>query len=107
MVLKSFSLSNCKKLRGSQSKKCTFKKTKDLVGRVSVSTPERTRSHSMQSHIGLFKETRFVTHAFPWPTCYCCSVAKLYPTLCDPMDCSTSGFPVLHCLLDFDQIHVH
>ena len=29
--------------------------------------------------------------------CYC-SVAQSCPTLCDPMDCSTSGFPVLHCL---------
>ena len=28
----------------------------------------------------------------------CCSVAKLFPTLCDPMDCSMSGFLVLHLL---------
>ena len=28
-------------------------------------------------------------------------------TLCDPMDCNTPGFPVLHCLLEFAQIHVH
>ena len=28
----------------------------------------------------------------------CCSVAKSCPTLCDSMDCSTSGFPVLHYL---------
>ena len=27
--------------------------------------------------------------------CYC-SVAQSCPTLCDPMDCSTPGFPVLH-----------
>ena len=27
--------------------------------------------------------------------------------LCDPMDCSTSGFPVHHQLLDLAQIHVH
>ena len=27
-----------------------------------------------------------------------CSVAKLCPTLCNPMDCSTPGFPVLHYL---------
>ena len=27
--------------------------------------------------------------------CYC-SVAQLCLTLCDPMDCSTPGFPVLH-----------
>ena len=37
----------------------------------------------------------------------CCSFAKLCPTLCDPMDCSTPGFPVLHQLSDFAQIHVH
>ena len=33
-------------------------------------------------------------------------VAKSCPTLCIPMDCSTSGSPVLHCLLEFAQIHV-
>ena len=36
-----------------------------------------------------------------------CSVSKLYPTPCDPMDCSTPGFSVLHCLLEFAQTHVH
>ena len=36
----------------------------------------------------------------------CCSVAKSCLTLCDPMDCSISGFPVLHCLLEFAQTHV-
>ena len=30
----------------------------------------------------------------------CCSVAKSFPTLCDPVDCSTPVFPVLHHLLD-------
>ena len=28
----------------------------------------------------------------------CCSVTKLHPTLCDPVGCSTPGFPVLHNL---------
>ena len=28
-------------------------------------------------------------------------------TLCDCMDCSTPGFPVLHYLLEFAKIHVH
>ena len=32
--------------------------------------------------------------------CYC-SVAKPCPTLCDPMDCSMPGFPVLHYLPEF------
>ena len=27
--------------------------------------------------------------------------------LCDPMDCSTPGFPVLHFLLEFAQTYVH
>ena len=35
------------------------------------------------------------------------SVAQLCPTLCDPMDCSTPGFPVLHRLLELAQTHVH
>ena len=35
------------------------------------------------------------------------SVAKLCPTLCDTVDCSLPGFPVLHCLLEFAQIRVH
>ena len=37
----------------------------------------------------------------------CCSVAKLCLTLCNPMDCSTPGFPVLHRLPEFAQVHVH
>ena len=27
--------------------------------------------------------------------------------LCDPMNCSMPGFPVLHCLPEFSQTHVH
>ena len=37
----------------------------------------------------------------------CSSVAKSCLTLCDPMDCSTPGFLVLHYLPEFAQIHVH
>ena len=35
------------------------------------------------------------------------SVAQSCPTLCDPMDCSTPGFPVHHRLLELTQTHVH
>ena len=28
-------------------------------------------------------------------------------TLCNPVDCSTSDFPVLHYLPEFAQTHVH
>ena len=37
----------------------------------------------------------------------CYSVAPLCLTLCDSMDCSTPGFPVLHYLLELAQMHVH
>ena len=37
----------------------------------------------------------------------CCSVTRSGPTLCDPMDCSTPGFPVLHHLLESAQTHFH
>ena len=36
-----------------------------------------------------------------------CSVAQSCPTLWDPKDCSTPGFPVLHQLPEFAQTHVH
>ena len=39
--------------------------------------------------------------------CYCCSVSQSCPTLCDPKDCSTPGFPVLPYLMEFGQTHVH
>ena len=39
--------------------------------------------------------------------CCCCSVAKSCPTLCDPMDCSMPGFPVLYYLPYFAQTHAH
>ena len=35
------------------------------------------------------------------------SVTQSCLTLCDPMDCSTPGFPVHHQLLEFTQTHVH
>ena len=36
----------------------------------------------------------------------CCSVAQSCLTLCNLMDCSTPGFPVLHHLPEFAQTHV-
>ena len=36
-----------------------------------------------------------------------CSVVQSCSTLCDPMDCSTPGFPVLHHLPEFAETQVH
>jgi len=41
-----------------------------------------------------------------WNNC-CCSVAQSCLTLCDPMDCRTPGFPVLHYFPEVAQTHVH
>ena len=60
-----------------------------LEGRFSTTEPPG------KSHYILFKIS------------FCCSVAKLYPTLCNSMDCSTPGFPVLHYVPEFTQTHVH
>ena len=36
-----------------------------------------------------------------------CLVSKLCPSLCDPVEGSMPYFPVLYCLPEFAQIHVH
>ena len=35
------------------------------------------------------------------------SVSQSCPTLCNPMDCRTPGFPVYHLLPEFTQTHIH
>ena len=37
----------------------------------------------------------------------CCSVVKSCPNLCDHINCSMPGFPVLYYLPKFAQTHVH
>ena len=51
---------------------------------------------------GLFSFSFLPPHTYS-----CHSVAKLYPTLCDPKGGSTPGFPVFHHLLEFAQSLVH
>ena len=50
------------------------------------------------------KPKQLSTHARP---CCCHSLAQSCLTLCDPTDCSTPDFPVLHHLLELSQAHVH
>ena len=37
----------------------------------------------------------------------CCSVTQLCLTVCNPMDCSVPGFPILHFLPEFAQTLIH
>ena len=46
-------------------------------------------------------------HTYQQHTYCCCSVPKLCSTHCNRMENSTPGFPVLHYLLEFTQVHVH
>ena len=38
---------------------------------------------------------------------YCCSVAQSCPTVCNPMNCSTTDFLILYYFWEFAQSHVH
>ena len=44
----------------------------------------------------------FLSGSYCFDYCCCCSVAKLCPTLCDPMNCSMPGFLVLHYLRNYE-----
>ena len=68
----------------------------------------------------LFSPFSLLLLPHPWPCFSVClyfllslhsfqfsSVTQLYPTPCDPMDCSTLGLPVHHQLPEFTQTHVH
>ena len=46
-------------------------------------------------------------NAIEWQNGCCCSIPESWLALCDPMNCSTPGFPVLHYLPKFAQTHVH
>ena len=46
-------------------------------------------------------------HTSTWISLRFSSVAQLCQTLCDPIDCSTPGFPDHHQLQEPAQIHVH
>ena len=65
----------------------------------------------MKAHIYLIIDSFKIVYQYPldidrlaeYITCCCCSVTKS----CNPMDCGTAGFPVLHHLLELAQTHVY
>ena len=60
----------------------------------------QTFSVSARYHLVVLRTTNYFGFC-------CCSVTKSYPTVCEPMDCSTPGLPVPHYLPEFAQVHVH
>ena len=72
--------------------------------------PQTTLLRFYTSIYSIFKPPSgkiYIKSVFPLIPSSCYSVIKSCPTLCDPMDCSTPGFPVLQHLLEFAQTHVH
>ena len=78
-------------------------------GRLQSTGSQRVRpnwsnwTHTHSTHIDIFNIFSYLIKFQKFHCCY--SFAKLCPTLCDPMDCSTPGFPVLHYLQEFAQTH--
>ena len=71
-----------------------------------ASLPKSCSFYQTQCEHSYMKETfSDVPHSHVWDSC--CSVTKSCPTLCDPVACSTPGFPIPHLLLEFAQVHVH
>ena len=76
----------------------------DFVARASALFPHKTCTwNASSSFIHNFLNLEAVVVAFT----DCCSVPKSCLDLCDPMDCSPPGFPVLCCLLELAQTPVH
>ena len=66
--------------------------------------------HSRQILFHLSHQDAHKIHYFTYPFSLWLqfsSVTQLCPTLCDPMDCSTPGFPVHQQLLKLVPTHVH
>ena len=59
-------------------------------------------SSLVTKHIGVHLGERSI---LSWTNC--CSVADSCLTLCDPMDFHMPDFPVLYCVPEFAQTHVH
>ena len=77
-----------------------------LCGHTESDTTEVTQQQQQQGELDLRGKSAEIQAYRHFEDC-CCSVAKWCLTLCDPMDSSTPGFPVLHYLLEFAQVHVH
>ena len=54
----------------------------------------------------LLPKLHFCTLPLTYLLYFYCSVTQSCPTLCDPMDCSASGFRVLQYLPEFAQTRV-
>ena len=55
---------------------------------------------------GLRKQGHTIPPPRPRFPLFCCSIAQSCPSLCNPIETSTAGFLILHCVLELAQTHV-
>ena len=87
---------------------CTYRDTHKMAPSSHHHIPQTTLSYATPSVFFLMTRGPYCVQCYPVHsylryllTVHCCLVTKSWPTLCDPMDCSTPGFPVFHCLPQF------
>ena len=73
-----------------------------LLSRVRLLATPWTAAYQAPPSMGFSRQEYW--SGVPWPSP---SVAKLCPTLCNPLDCSMPGPLVLYYLLELAQTHVH
>ena len=61
---------------------------------------------SLKRPLYLFSNQRGKIYLSLLPPVWCCLLTESCLTLCDPVDCSIPGFPVLHYLPEFVQTYV-
>ena len=77
-------------------------KSEEKLKSLLVKVKEESEKASLKLNI---QETKIITS---WQISQSVSsVAQSCLTLCNPMDCSTPGLPLLHQLLESTQTHVH
>ena len=59
------------------------------------------------NHLILCRPLLFPPSIFPWSSVQFILVTQSCLTLCNPMDCSTPGFPIHHQLPKLTHTHVH
>ena len=77
----------------------TMETVTDFIFLGSKITADGDCSHDIKRHLLLGRKAMTNLHLN--------SVTQSRMTVCDPMECSTPGFPVHHQLLEHAQTHVH
>ena len=72
-----------------------------IWGRKELDTAKQITHTHTHTHRALYSRSLLVIHSEYGSMYICCSVIQSCLTFYDPMDCSTSGFPVVHHLPEF------